>query len=65
MEHITLTLNILWQVWKARNNRIFNASPRHPIRITQKAQNEWLEYKEAIIKGKMMSMPETIELKAN
>ncbi|XP_071928124.1 uncharacterized protein [Coffea arabica] len=37
-EHIELTVNILWQLWKRRNEWKFNAKQRHPWKIVQKAQ---------------------------
>ena len=59
MEHIALTANILWQIWKARNDRMFNNVQQYPLKIIQKAQNEWMEYKEAKDQEKRMSMLET------
>ncbi|XP_071928207.1 uncharacterized protein [Coffea arabica] len=59
MEHITLIANILWQTWKARNDRMFNNVQQHPLKIVQKAQNEWMEYKEAKDQERRMSMLET------
>ena len=52
MEHIALTVNILWQLWKARNGRTFNETPRHPMKIIQKAHGEWLEFTEVREKDK-------------
>ena len=48
-EHIALTINILWQVWKARNGVQFNRKKRCPGQIVNKAMQEWLEYKNASI----------------
>ncbi|XP_027181659.1 uncharacterized protein LOC113780035 [Coffea eugenioides] len=44
-EHIELTANILWQLWKRRNEWQFNAKHRHPWKTIQKAQQEWQELK--------------------
>ena len=43
-DHIVLTVNILWQLWKARNDSIFNGKHQHPCEIVQKAQSEWIEF---------------------
>ena len=52
MEHIGLTSNILWQVWKERNQKEFeNKTSCSPARTIVKAQKEWLEQEE-IMKGK-------------
>ncbi|XP_027177933.1 uncharacterized protein LOC113777087 [Coffea eugenioides] len=42
-EHIELTMNILWQLWKRRNEWKFNAKQRHPWQTVQNAQQEWQE----------------------
>lgn len=48
MEHIGLTANILWQVWKDRNKKEFeNISSVVPARTIGKAQKEWLEQEES------------------
>nr|XP_027124351.1 uncharacterized protein LOC113741063 [Coffea arabica] len=52
MEHIGLTANILWQVWKERNSKEFeNKTSCSPARTIGKAQKEWLEQEE-VMKGK-------------
>ena len=33
MEHIALTVNILWQIWKARNEKVLQENRRPPIKI--------------------------------
>ncbi|XP_027126082.2 uncharacterized protein [Coffea arabica] len=44
MEHIGLTANILWQVWKERNKKEFeNKGSCLPARTISKAHKEWLE----------------------
>ncbi|XP_027122082.1 uncharacterized protein [Coffea arabica] len=51
-EHIGLTANILWQVWKERNQKEFeNKTSCSPARTIEKAHKEWLEQEE-IMKGK-------------
>ena len=59
MEHIALIVNILWQIWKARNEKVLQENRRLPIKIIQKAQVEWLEFQKANAKENKMSMPET------
>lgn len=44
--HIALTANILWQIWKSRNQMHFNQEGRNPVMAMNKAMQEWLEYKE-------------------
>ena len=44
-DHIVLTINILWQVWKSRNSIQFNREGRCPGETVNKALLEWLEYK--------------------
>ncbi|XP_027162908.1 uncharacterized protein LOC113763339 [Coffea eugenioides] len=52
MEHIGLTANILWQVWKERNQKEFeNKTSCSPARTVEKAHKEWLEQEE-IMKGR-------------
>ena len=43
-DHIVLTINILWQVWKYRNGIQFNRDGRCPGETVNKAMLEWLEY---------------------
>ncbi|CDP09717.1 unnamed protein product [Coffea canephora] len=42
-EHVELTVNILWQIWKRRNEWKFNAKRRHPWESIKKALQEWQE----------------------
>lgn len=47
MEHIGLTANILWQVWKERNKKKFeNQNSCSLARTIDKAHKEWLEQEE-------------------
>ncbi|XP_071933882.1 uncharacterized protein [Coffea arabica] len=45
-EHIALTVNILWQIWKARNRKAFEEKEADPRKTVQKAIVEWDEYTE-------------------
>lgn len=40
MDHLALTANILWQLWKTRNACVFNDKLRHPMKTVQTAQAE-------------------------
>nr|XP_027109144.1 uncharacterized protein LOC113729013 [Coffea arabica] len=43
-DHIGLTANILWQVWKDRNKKEYENSVRlAPLRIVERAHKEWME----------------------
>lgn len=42
--HITFTVNLLWQNWKSRNDIRFNGKRKKPRLIINKAMSEWLEY---------------------
>ncbi|XP_027166351.1 uncharacterized protein LOC113766348 [Coffea eugenioides] len=46
-DHIALTVNILWQIWKARNRTAFDVYETDPRETMQKAVGEWNEYIEA------------------
>ncbi|XP_071923241.1 uncharacterized protein [Coffea arabica] len=46
-DQVNITINILWQIWKSRNNREFNYKEKVPFKIIEKAQQEWSEYNEA------------------
>ena len=46
-DQVNLTINILWQIWKARNDREFNYKEREPHKIIQRAMKEWTEFDEA------------------
>ncbi|XP_027122249.1 uncharacterized protein [Coffea arabica] len=46
-EQINLTVNILWQIWKGRNEREFNQKDKEPHKIIEKASMEWMEFEEA------------------
>lgn len=46
-EHITLTANIIWQIWKARNQKVFKKDETDAREVVQKAHHEWLEFLDA------------------
>lgn len=48
-DHIALMANILWQLWKARNDWEFNDKVRHPLSVVQQAHHDWLEFDQASI----------------
>ncbi|XP_027150180.1 uncharacterized protein LOC113750404 [Coffea eugenioides] len=58
-EHIELTTNILWQIWKRRNEWKFNAKRKHPWKTVNKGQQEWQEQASAWSKETMI--PEDAE----
>ena len=43
-EHIALTVEILWQIWKAGNEAEFEERDRHPMEVIRKAVKDWEEY---------------------
>ncbi|XP_071923104.1 uncharacterized protein [Coffea arabica] len=47
MDRIKLTVNILWQLWKARNKRVFQLESVDAKVIIDKAQQEWIEFENA------------------
>ncbi|XP_071914135.1 uncharacterized protein [Coffea arabica] len=46
VDQVNVTINILWQIWKARNEREFNQKEREPHKIIEKALKEWREFEE-------------------
>ncbi|XP_027157270.1 uncharacterized protein LOC113774079 [Coffea eugenioides] len=58
-EHLGLTVNILWQVWKSRNELEFNNKQRHAMTTILKAQEEWIEFCEAYKDKEQMITEET------
>lgn len=57
-DHIALTVHILWQIWKARNDWEFQLKQRSPAHKIQKAHKEWIEYEEVVEKASIVSIPE-------
>lgn len=43
-DRIRLTVNLLWQIWKARNKLTFQSELVDAKVIIDKAQQEWIEY---------------------
>lgn len=44
--HISLTINILWKIWKRRNNLIFRGETDDPRQLIHEAIKEWQEMEE-------------------
>nr|XP_027101192.1 uncharacterized protein LOC113720678 [Coffea arabica]XP_027115614.1 uncharacterized protein LOC113733445 [Coffea arabica] len=51
-ERIGVTVNLLWQIWKSRNARQFEAKARDPMGVVQKAIGEWREFQEVQMEEK-------------
>ena len=49
--HIELTINTLWQIWKSRNLIQFNNDRKCPGFVVGKAVQEWQEYAEVVNEG--------------
>ncbi|XP_027174688.1 uncharacterized protein LOC113774342 [Coffea eugenioides] len=58
-EHITLTVEILWQIWKVRNEVEFEGKNRHPMEVIRKATKDWEEYHQSQQIEHRMSISET------
>nr|XP_027081023.1 uncharacterized protein LOC113703745 [Coffea arabica] len=59
LEHIALTVEILWQIWKARNEAEFEEKDRHPMEVIRKAIKDWEEYQQAQQMEHHMSISKT------
>ncbi|XP_071926080.1 uncharacterized protein [Coffea arabica] len=46
-DRIRLTVNVLWQIWKARNKLTFQSEIVDAKLMVDKAQQEWIEYEAA------------------
>ena len=64
-QHISLSVHILWQIWKDRNEVEFNGKKNQPWRTIQKAQEDWLEFGEIDKRETRMSTEETEALHQN
>ncbi|XP_027090165.1 uncharacterized protein [Coffea arabica] len=58
-EHINLTVNILWQIWKARNAAEFDGKDTHPMEVIRKAIKDCKEYHQSQQIQHQLSMSET------
>ena len=45
-DRVSLTINILWQIWKTTNKKIFEQANQDPFKTVRKAQDEWLEFEQ-------------------
>ncbi|KAL3530139.1 hypothetical protein ACH5RR_009461 [Cinchona calisaya] len=45
-KHIVLTVSILWQIWKVRNDWCFNRKRKEERLVINKALDEWHEFEE-------------------
>ncbi|XP_027076016.1 uncharacterized protein [Coffea arabica] len=63
-EHICLTVNLLWQIWKSRNRVQFEREVGCPGIVGMKAVQEWNEYEVARHKDERKVWEEKIKQKA-
>nr|XP_027067776.1 uncharacterized protein LOC113693433 [Coffea arabica] len=61
LEHICLTANSLWHLWKARNERVFKEKNKLPLQVIQKVMQEWMEHREAMEGIRKESIAETFD----
>ncbi|XP_027109391.2 uncharacterized protein [Coffea arabica] len=59
MQHICLTVDILWHIWKSRNEAEFESKDRHPMEVVRNAVNDWEEYHQCLQVQQRMSISET------
>ncbi|XP_027151033.1 uncharacterized protein LOC113751285 [Coffea eugenioides] len=66
ISHIEATINFLWQVWKARNTWNFSKESINGNLISDKALEEWLEYKQLwnMVKMEKGSDDSEVQMKA-
>lgn len=60
-DHIALTVNILWQIWKARNKKEFERKSTEELKVIDKACREWKEFDAAQRHNPHRSTAETDE----
>ena len=53
--HLALIVNILWQVWKNRNELEFNNKKRQSVQIVQNTHEKWIKYSDAHRQGETTS----------
>lgn len=44
VERIELIVHLLWQIWKNKNQKLFNIDWQSNGEVVQKAVQEWIEY---------------------
>ncbi|KAL3509346.1 hypothetical protein ACH5RR_028747 [Cinchona calisaya] len=44
LEHIALTVNMLWRLWKTRNNMQFQEKDRSFVQAVNQEWSEWIEF---------------------
>ncbi|XP_027171847.1 putative late blight resistance protein homolog R1B-17 [Coffea eugenioides] len=59
-QHLALTANILWQLWKDRNQLEFEGKEKDGLKVVQKASIEWMEFEEAGTGKEDRSTSETV-----
>ena len=59
MEHIALTVEILWQIWKAKNEAEFEDKVKHPMAVIRKIVKEWEKYQQSQRIEQQLSISET------
>lgn len=52
LDHVHLTVNILWQLWKSRNRIVIEKEQLDALRLIQKAHREWMEFDTATAEEK-------------
>ncbi|XP_071923282.1 uncharacterized protein [Coffea arabica] len=60
-----MTTNLLWHIWKARNNLNFNLCKQEGYRISQYVIADWLEFKEANLLNTYNKQENSVELDSN
>ena len=50
-EHIMVTINIMWQIWKSKNQIQFSGERKCPGLTINKAKCEWIEHQKTQLEG--------------